>query len=56
VSVAALREHGLSEAALARVVIIEFGSDDSSFDALMPEHYIIDGHHVPLRKVGPELL
>ena len=54
-SVEHLRAAGLSEAALRRVVVIEFGDEQAAFEALTPAGYIIDGEWVPVRKVGRAL-
>lgn len=48
-----LREAGLSAAALARCVVVEFGSPASAFEALSPEYYVVDGEAQPLVKMSP---
>jgi hypothetical protein len=47
-SLRALREAGLSEAALQRIIVIEFGTDACVFDAIAPEGYVIRGVWQPL--------
>ena len=42
-SVGTLRDACLSAKALARAVVIEFGSEESAFEALAPEAYVVDG-------------
>lgn len=50
-SIAALRRAGASEAAVARAIIIEFGSERSSFELLAPKGYGIDGQWQPIERV-----
>ena len=52
VSLERLREAGLCEAALARVIVMEFGSEEATFDALSPDGYVLDGQWTPLRLAG----
>ena len=47
-SLRALREAGLSKAALQRTIVIEFGTDACAFDAIAPEGYVICGVWKPL--------
>jgi hypothetical protein len=42
-SIHLLSETGVSEPTLARTIVIEFGCDDSSFQAIAPEGLIVDG-------------
>jgi hypothetical protein len=42
-SIHLLSEAGVSEPALARTIVVEFGCDASSFDAIAPEGLIVDG-------------
>ena len=51
-SIAELRRLGVSDATLARTVIIEFGSEDAVFEALTPEGYVVDGRWKLLRHLG----
>jgi hypothetical protein len=44
-----LRRAGVSEEALRRTVVIEFGVSDSAFDGILPEGYVIRGEWKPLR-------
>jgi len=44
-----LQEQGLSGVALARIVVIEFGSDDSVFDAISPEGYFVGDRWIKQR-------
>ena len=55
-SIQQLREKGLGQGVLDRVIIVEFGGERSAFDGFAPEGYIIEGHYVPLRKVGQDYL
>ncbi len=43
-----LRESGVSEDTLARLVVIEFGSASSAFDAIAPSGYVVDGRWLPM--------
>ena len=49
VSLNELRKAGVSEATLARTIVIEFGSGTSAFDAVSPEDYVVNGETIPLR-------
>ena len=51
-SIAALQEVGLAGAALARAIVIEFGSGAAAFDAVLPEGYSISGSWCPLEQAG----
>lgn len=42
-SIELLRQIGLSDAVLARTIVIEFADDESMFEAMAPESYIIHG-------------
>jgi len=42
-SIAALRRAGLDEDALARAVVIDFGSEAAVFDGLQPKAYVVGG-------------
>lgn len=48
-----LRRSGLSEQAIARTIVVEFGSGDSAFDAVAPEGYVIQGRWHPLMELSP---
>jgi len=54
-SINAFRRLGVSNGALKRIVVIEFGSDQASFDALLPGRYIKDGAERKLGNLGPDL-
>jgi len=47
VSIAGLRRLGTSEAAIARAIVIEFGSEQSSFELIAPRGYVVGGEWVP---------
>ena len=49
ISLEELRRAGVSEATLARTVVIEFGSGASVFEAVSPESYVVNGETMPLR-------
>ena len=51
ISLAELRRAGVSEDALRRTVVIEFGASESAFDALSPEGYVIKGEWKPLSRL-----
>jgi hypothetical protein len=48
VSIQALSRAGVSGPTLARTIIMEFGCDESAFEALAPEGLIVDGTWRPL--------
>jgi hypothetical protein len=56
VSIEGLRQKGLDEETLKRVIVIEFGLDGAIFDAIIPEGYVIDGKFIPLVQLGPQYL
>ena len=49
-TIAQLREHGLSEAALRRTIIVEFGDSNSAVEAISPEGYFVDGQWIKKRE------
>ena len=51
-SVAAFRNIGVSEKAIRRCIVMDFGDDGAVFDALTPELYDINGKAYKLREVG----
>jgi hypothetical protein len=51
-SLASLRKVGLSQGALERVVVIEFGTARSAFEALAPKEYVVNGEAKPLLILG----
>jgi hypothetical protein len=53
-SVDTLREAGLGPEALARTVVIEFGSDASAFEAVTPSLLVVSGQACELTRLGPE--
>ena len=56
VSLATLREAGVSESSLLRIIVIEFGSAESVFDAVSPEGYVVKGCWQPLAELGDEFM
>lgn len=52
-SLAELRKAGVSEAALARSIVVDFGCDASAFDAVWPKEYVVNGVTKPPMKLGP---
>jgi len=56
VSVERLREAGVEQAALDRVIVVEFGSSAAVFDGIVPEGYVIDGKFVSLEKLDRQYL
>lgn len=50
-----LRDEGVPEDVLSRVLLIEFGSDESAFEALDPAGYVVHGQAVPIGSAGPSL-
>jgi len=55
-SIRALADEGALEAAIKRTIIIEFGSDEAIFDAILPEGYLINGELKKLHELGLEHL
>src|SRR4051812_8122571 len=53
-TLAHLREEGVSENSLKRIIVIEFGSASSAFDALSPEGYVVNGRWQPIEELGDE--
>jgi hypothetical protein len=51
-SIRALADEGVPEEAIKRTIIIEFGSDEAIFDALLPEGYLIKGELKRLHQLG----
>jgi hypothetical protein len=43
ISLATLREAGVSPCSLERIIVIQFGSDESAFEAVAPEGYVVGG-------------
>jgi hypothetical protein len=56
VSLASLREAGVSDSSLSRIIVIEFGCAESVFDAVSPEGYVVNGRWQPLEELGDEFL
>jgi len=54
-TLAALKDAGLSDEAIRSCVIIEFGDSNSAFEALSPSSYVVNGQAVPLKDVGKHL-
>jgi hypothetical protein len=55
-SLHALRQAGLSEAATQRTIVIEFGIDACVFDAIAPEGLVIHGTWKPLAALDEHFL
>ncbi len=49
-SIAELRRLGVSEAALARTIVIEFGSEAAAFEVMTPRGYAVSGQWKPLEQ------
>lgn len=56
ISVAALREVGVSEATLKRTVVVEFGSDTAVFDAISPDGYFVNEKLIKSRNFDQRFL
>ncbi len=56
VSIERLRQKGFDREALDRVIVIDFGSEEAVFDAIVPEGYLIDGKFIPLTKLDQQHL
>jgi hypothetical protein len=53
-TVAGLRERGVSEEAIQRCIVIEFGDEGAAFDGLSPEFYVIGGKSYKLHDAGSQ--
>ena len=53
-SLAELRRGSLTEAALRRAIVIEFGSDAAAFEAVVPEGYVVNEQWRPITTLGRE--
>jgi hypothetical protein len=51
-----LREAGVSESSLSRVIVIAFGSAESVFDAFSLEGLVVKGSWQPLEELGDEFM
>lgn len=54
VSLEELRKAGVSEATLARTIVIEFGSSASAFEAVSPDDYVVNGATVALKDLDEQ--
>lgn len=52
VTLAELKRAGLSESALDRTIVIEFGNDAAAFEAISPKEYVVNGQTKPPMKLG----
>jgi hypothetical protein len=52
ISVEELRKAGLGRAALARLIVIEFGAEESAFDLIDPRGYVVHGEWTPIEEVN----
>lgn len=53
-SLAALQAEGLSDDALRRAIVVEFGSEKAVFDGISPDYFVVAGKAVDLIKAGPD--
>ena len=53
ISIDELRRTGVSDAALARTIVVQFGADASAFEAVSPKEYVVNGATKPPMKLGP---
>ena len=51
-SIQALRDSGVKQETLDKVIVIEFGSQKSSFDGFAPEAYFVGGKCVRVAELG----
>jgi len=56
VSLASLREAGVSQGSLRRIIVVEFGCEESVFDAVSPEGYVVNGSWQPLEELGDDFM
>jgi len=52
-SIDALRALGVSEEAIKRCIIIEFGDKDAQFELVAPQGYVVNGQWIPLKDFDP---
>ncbi len=55
-TIAALREAKVSDRALQRAIVVDFGDDRAAFEALMPQEYILNGKPRKMGKLPRELM
>jgi hypothetical protein len=55
-SIAALREMGVSHESLKRIIVVDFGSESAVFDLIALEAYIVDGEWKKLPEAGDRFL
>ena len=48
-SIKSLSEAGLSDLAVKRTIVVEFGVNESAFDAVSPEGYFVNGEWIKQR-------
>jgi hypothetical protein len=51
VSIEELRKAGVSAGTLARTIVVEFGSTASVFEAISPQHLVVNGEAKPIWKL-----
>ena len=51
ITLEALQKVGVSDATIARTIVISFGSDCCLFEAISPEYYIVNGESIPFWKL-----
>lgn len=52
VSIGVLRDLAVSEKAIQRCIVVEFGNDAAVFEAMSPGYYVIEGKSYKLHEVG----
>lgn len=55
ISLEAMKDALPSDELLGRMLVVEFGSDTSVFEALAPERYLFRGREVLAHEVGEDL-
>ena|SRR5438309_10085344 len=55
-SIAALRDAKVSDQALQRAIVVEFGDGRAVFEALMPHEYVLNGMHKTMSQLPRELM
>ncbi len=56
ISIESLQELGVSEATIRRTIVVDFGSNDTVFEAISPDGYVINGEWLPLSKASEDFL
>lgn len=56
ISIEILKLRGISDSVLSRIILIEFGSNKSRFEALSPDGYLVDGKWYNMKQIDSRYL